>query len=284
MDSNKNTKEIDDLSTLPNIVFKILELTADKNSGAEDLVKVIQSDPSITAKILRMVNAPYYAIASEIYDVKKAIVRLGFRAVREISLTISVCDLFKSDSNIPGYKRLDLWEHLIGVAILSKMISERLKLSFSSQVFSAGLLHDIGIILMDQYHHDDFIKMMALFQKSERCMCLCEKEVLSFGHEDLAYNAFKKSEIPTPILDVMKNHHDPRNSKDFTKLNSLVYIADKLCSSFQIGLIDNCEIDKDIFVFCLKQLNLNTNDIEVFLEEFPEALKNGVMSYSKLLR
>ncbi|MCJ8347723.1 HDOD domain-containing protein, partial [bacterium] len=212
MDLEKITAEIDKLSTLPNIVFKIMELTADKNSGAEDLVKVIQTDPSITTKVLRMVNAPYYAIANEIYDIRKAIVRLGFRAIREISLTVSVCDLFKSDDVVPDYKRSDLWKHLVGVAILAKMISERMNFSFSDQAFTAGLLHDIGIILMDQYCHKEFLQVMQDFRKNEDCICISEEKILSFDHQVLAFSVFKKSSIPAPIYDVMKNHHDPKKA------------------------------------------------------------------------
>ncbi|MCO4783287.1 MAG: HDOD domain-containing protein [Candidatus Cloacimonetes bacterium] len=283
MDLEKLTAEIDHLSTLPDIVFKIMELTNDKNSGADDLVKVIQTDPSITTKVLRMVNAPYYAVANEIYDVKKAIVRLGFRAIREISLTVSVCELFKSKSNIHGYKRSELWRHLVGVAILAKMISERMNLALSNQAFSAGLLHDIGIILMDQYCQDDFIKVMQNSSENKRCVCECEKEVLTFDHQMLSYGVFEKSEIPDSIADVMRYHHQPQNSKEYAALNSLIYIADKLCNSFQIGYVDHCEIDNPTFNYCLNELNIRSIDVKVFVEEFPELLNSAVESYTSIL-
>jgi HD-like signal output (HDOD) protein len=163
------------------------------------------------------------------------------------------------------------------------MISERMNLSLSNQAFSAGLLHDIGIILMDQYCHDGFVGVMKLLNEKQICICACEKEVLSFDHQMLSYKVFEKSEIPASISDVMRHHHDPQQSENYSALNSLIYIADKLCNSFQLGFDEQCEIDTPTFNYCLKELNIRPIDIKVFIEEFPAKLNIAVESYTAIL-
>jgi len=111
-------------------------------------------------KILKLTNSAFYGLQEEVHNTKRAIIVLGFQTVKNIALTASVCDLFKSKNKSTHFPREELWKHSVAVAVCAKSIAQRVNLDREEDIFTAGLLHDIGIIIEDQYLNTDFIRVL----------------------------------------------------------------------------------------------------------------------------
>ena len=118
-------RKISSVSTLPHVALKIVELTSDPTSTAADLESVIRSDPALTARLLKMSNSAHFGLSERILEIRKAVIFLGFKTVKDLALSASVCELFRNSTQIGRYKRTDLWKHSIGVALCSKAISQK---------------------------------------------------------------------------------------------------------------------------------------------------------------
>ena len=170
-DLNRIVRLVDEgeggISSIKNITAGIIGIVNDPESSARDLKKLIELDPPLTAKILRVANSAYYAPKKKISDIGHAIVNIGFNTVKELALSQKVCEIFNQKERIGGYSRVFLWNHSISTALLGKMIYRKEFGKKGDNIYVAGLLHDIGIIVEDQFLHDDFklILKKAMFEE-----------------------------------------------------------------------------------------------------------------------
>src|SRR5262244_2925464 len=146
-------QQLEDLPTLPAVAVRVLEVTSNESSDAKEVVQLIESDPSLTARILQLVHRADSGVRGEVTTVERAVVLLGFEAVRSAVLAISVFETFKqteSNSTTPpaAFKHEAFWKHCIAVAAAAELIAEASKDSAinPSEAFVCGLLHDLGKI------------------------------------------------------------------------------------------------------------------------------------------
>ena len=118
---------------------------------------IIEVDPPLTAKLLKLANSAFYGYPKTIGEVQEAIVCIGFEAVKELALSQKICELFKKNDLINNYSRISLWKHSLAVAVFSKLLYRREFAKSGENIYVAGLLHDIGHIIMDQFLHDKFL-------------------------------------------------------------------------------------------------------------------------------
>lgn len=268
--------EIKGISTLPDIALKIIQITSDPKSSAADLENVIKSDPGLTAKILKMVNSAHFSLNQKILQVHKAIVFLGFKAVRDLALSASVCDLFKQDTAIEHYTRNGLWKHSVGVAVTAKLIAQKTDFSVGDYVFSTSIMHDIGIVMLDQYLHDYLVTCLSHPECLQQGLHKIEHEILGFSHQDLAGKVVQDWQLPQEFVETCLYHHRPRSAAyNFQVINSIVYMANVLCDARKFGFVECSEISSGDFNFALRTLDFKKADVAVILEEIPLQLENA---------
>ena len=263
-------RKIKGISTLPHIALKIIEITSDTNSSASDLEDVIKSDPGLTAKLLKMVNSAHFGLSEKVMEIRKAIVFLGFKSVRDIALSASVCELFKKDIPIGHYTRSGLWRHSVGVAVTANVIAQRTEFDVGDFVFSTAIMHDIGIVMLDQYMHEHFAACMH----SPECLSLglhnIEAEIMGFTHQDLAREVVKSLGLPEEFVQTCSYHHRPQIASESCQvINSIIYMANTLCDARNFGFTESSEINSKEFNFVLHKLNFNKTDVAIILEELP---------------
>src|SRR4051812_4997615 len=151
---------IGDVTTLPAAAQKVLKLTEDENADPEKLREAIQGDPVLVARILRRLNSSYYALSQKISDLKTAVGLLGLREIRNLALTVFVSRVFEGDAVHGTYNRENLWAHSVGVAVASRLVARVCGLSGCEEAYIGGLLHDIGLILLDQTLRRHFHKLI----------------------------------------------------------------------------------------------------------------------------
>lgn len=226
----KVVQQIEDVSSLPHVALRVMEIAGDPDSGAGDLKDVMEGDASMSARVLRSVNSSAYAVRSQITNLQQAIAYLGLKQIRNLAMTISVSELFQTNDEIGPYRRSGLWRHLVSVGICSRMIAMRLKLADFEDAFLAGLLHDIGIILEDQHLHDRFVQVVLSLDERESLSTM-ERRQLGFDHTMLGTEVAGLWGFPEATRAAIRHHHMSVNYHgQYVQVVRCVEVANLLCT------------------------------------------------------
>jgi len=269
-------RKITSVSTLPHVALKIVELTSDPKSTAADLESVIRSDPALTARLLKMSNSAHFGLSERILEIRKAVIFLGFKTVKDLALSASVCELFRNSTQIGRYRRTDLWKHSIGVALCSKAISQKSEMGLEDHVFSTGILHDLGIVITDQYLHDHFVAVLTHPEGDKVALEVLEQEVIGFSHQDLAKGVVANWNLPHEFQISVAAHHNPSkaNKKD-KPLLSVLYLANTVCNAINFGFVETRKVNPEEFNHSLTTLNFTKTDVQILLEDMPEEFEKA---------
>lgn len=203
---DKLAQRIDDISTLPQVAIRIVQVANDPDAGVVEFKEVMESDAALSARILRVVNSSAYALRSRITNLQQAISYLGLKQIRNLALTASVSDLFRQGQPMGTYRREGLWRHLVTVGLCARLVALRRKLSNFEDAFVAGLLHDIGIIMMDQHAHTPFCQVIERLDGS-KTLCEVERGLFGFDHTMLGERVAQSWRFPEMICDAIRYHH-----------------------------------------------------------------------------
>ncbi len=200
---------IDNLPTLPIVASELLKMLGNLNVSMTSISKIMNNDPSITAKVLKIANSAYYSLRKEVDTLRMALVVLGINEITNIIVSLSLMKLFKSEKN-DLFDHSSFWKHNIYTAHFSKAISKYFKLPYHGEEFTAGLMHDIGKIVFDQYFHEEFINTLTAHKTSQNSNPLqLEKEIIGATHQELGLWLSEVWKIPQNIRQVVSYHHVP---------------------------------------------------------------------------
>ena len=262
---------VDEISTLPHIAFQVMEVANDPDSGAADLREVVETDATLSARILRCVNSSAYAVRTEITNLQQAIAFLGLMQIRNLAVTASVSELFKHDDRIGTYSRTGLWKHLVSVAICARLIAMRCKFTNFEDAFLAGLLHDIGLILEDQQVHPEFEQVMKSLPGA-KSLVEVENEYLGFDHTILGEQLAVKWGFPEHVKVAIRYHHASVNYRG-KHINILrcVDVANMICTLSGVSSVGTKLVN--ISQPALKGLSFAKNDIVVLAKDLKTELE-----------
>lgn len=225
-------ERVGDLPALPAVVSEVLRLTSDASSSTGEVCEVIEEDPGLTAKVLRVSNSSYYGMKQFVGTLKLALVILGVREVRNIVLGISVFATLsddKGDARVPH----EIWNHSLRVAGLSKKLSTHLGLGLQGEEFISGLLTDIGKMSLLRQFNDPYSKIYESYKDLPSALCKAEREEFEYDHADVAMALAAEWNLPRTLVDALwdqypSNERSLHDAKD-PNLASVVRIA-KLAS------------------------------------------------------
>lgn len=236
-------RRISEVSTLPAVAIQIMEVANDSSTGAEDLHEAVQFDAALAMRIMRTVNSSYYSLQNKVGDLKLAITLLGFKEIRNLAMTAYIAQLFKKDSAHGAYTREGLWNHLIGVGSVARLIAETSRRVPPREAYLAGLLHDLGIILLDQYLNKPFIQIIDSLgedpngnpdanPEEEMPICALEREVLGFDHAELGEFVASQWNLPEHLVATIRYHHCPLEYLgEHQQMVYVVALANFLCNT-----------------------------------------------------
>lgn len=220
--------KLGDLPALPDVVSQVLQMTEDPSSEMARVSAVIQRDPALTAKILKVGNSPYYGMKQYVGTLKLALVLLGVREVRNIVLGINVFEAI-SDGKVDAVLVHEFWEHSVRVGGLSKKLGAELGLGLQGEDFISGLLHDVGKIALLRQLGPAYLRIFKASGGHSAALCKLEREMFGFDHADAAAALATQWNLPKTLGDAMWRHHaEDRETLADTKdprLASLVCIA-----------------------------------------------------------
>jgi len=229
-------REISHIATLPEITVKVVELVENPKSTAQDLHKVISTDPALCSRILKVVNSSFYGLPGQIGSINRAIVMLGLNAVKNIAIAASLAKLFRGGDLTPTFSARHLWDHSNVTAASAKIIANQLKLGLADEAFLAGLIHDIGIMVEMQYDRNKLVEVLRRVgadAKGIPATDFIEAEQAIFGatHEDFGAGLCEKWKFPKSFSSVTGFHHKPMQlPAESRTLTAIIYVADRLAA------------------------------------------------------
>jgi len=207
MQPRENTGEIfkgmDGLPTLPIVALKLGEVIHSKNVSVNQIAEILKSDPSISAKLLRLVNSPYFGIPGGVADVARAIPFVGFNTLYQLVLGISVLEAL----NVPGGAR-SLWMHALTVATAARELALELRCADDGACFTAGLLHDMGKIALAKVAPDRFAEACALVANEGVAQEEAERRAGIAPHDRIGAYLAKQWRFPANLATPIEQHHN----------------------------------------------------------------------------
>lgn len=264
---------ISEVSTLPHIALKLIRISQNPNTDPRELCDVLSSDPVMTTKVMRCVNSSAYGLTHPVTNLHRAVCLLGYAQLRDLAMTASVASVFQQNETCGQYVRAKLWRHLVAVAICSRMIAARCELPEFEDVYLAGLLHDIGIILIDQYEHDVFSNMMLNFpQHAGVNLALVEQGRLGYDHTMLGTCIAEQWGLTQGLCDTIRHHHQVvRYEGKYSRMIACVDLANLICTLRGWSSIGHKLIAAN--PWSLEQLNFDATDVQVINEDLTAEIK-----------
>ena len=268
---NDVVQKVEELPALPHVTYRVLELTSRPDTTLAELTDVITQDQVLTAKVLRMANSVYYGYARRIFGITEALLILGFSTVRNLVMAASVYNVM--DMEVQGYflPRGELWKHSMSTALTARSLAKRVGYASTDQAFVAGLLHDMGKIVLNTYMNDKFEDVIQKVEKDSVPFMVAEQQILGFDHAVVGARVAEKWNLPAELVEAIANHHTPSEAKCNPKLTSVVHVADAATMSMGIGLGGDGML-YPFDGFATEQLKLSSNIVEETIAEITDSL------------
>ncbi len=235
-----NTK---DLPAMPHVASKVLELSSDPNTSAQQLQNVIADDQAMTARILKIANSAMYACSRKIKTLTEAIVMLGFNSIRSLVITSAARNIYLSNNQRMGLKERLLWEHSVGSAFACKLLAKRRYPGLSEEAFLTGLMHDIGKLVLNMQAAEQFDEIVQIVYNENRSFVETEHELLGFDHTEVGALLINKWKLSPLMEEVIAHHHDPSVFSRENPLLLFLDLANNLCKKLGVGFVQNEEFD-----------------------------------------
>ncbi|MBN1673744.1 MAG: HDOD domain-containing protein [Kiritimatiellae bacterium] len=234
-----------DLSTIPAVLQRIVNVSQDAKAQAVDLAQVCELDKSSSARILRAANSAYYSTRNQnrVGSIREAIVRIGFRTTQEIIMSAAVCNLFRANKVIADYSSTLLWKHSMFVGVANRLIYAQRFGESKLDPFVAGLLHDVGISIEHQFlFYDGFPEAITKRQENQSLLVAEEEKYLGLTHEEVGRQIAKRWNFPEHLVAVLGHHHSTdAASVEEQRLIHVTRLSELLCFEMQFGYCDFSE-------------------------------------------
>ena len=264
------------LVSLPEVCMRVNEMLDDVRVNANDIGKVICQDAGLTARLLKIVNSGFYGFPSRIETVSRAVNVIGLRELRGLVLATSAVEAF---SEIPNdlLNMVKFWRHSVYCGVVAQLLAERCHVLHSERLFVAGLLHDVGKLILSHRLPSEMGEVVARMKLEDRPDFDIETEVLGFDHAEVGGELLKVWQMPRSLEQAVRHHHQPDQADDAIMDVCLVHIANSMTLIAESGLEPD-SAKNVISPYAWQTTNLDPSIMnEVFLDAgdlFTEALES----------
>ena len=215
------------LVSLPDVCIQVQALADSPHTTAADIGDVVSKDTALTTRLLKLVNSAYFSLPRKIDTVTRAVNMIGMRELRNLTMAASAAEVF---SRIPGHliDMAGFWQHSVYCGLLARNFAQHCNVLHSERLFTAGLLHDVGRLLMLTKLPDEVSQAEAMRLETERDICLIERELVGFDHAEVGQVLLLHWNMPTNLCTSILYHHNPAQAHDAHLEAAIIHIADQV--------------------------------------------------------
>ncbi|VAW69576.1 hypothetical protein MNBD_GAMMA09-2530 [hydrothermal vent metagenome] len=252
-------KESIELISLPDVYIRLRDMISSPNSSMSDVAQIIAHDPAITARLLKLVNSPFFGLASKVDTMTRAINLLGTQQVHDLVLATVVVDSFSGFVN-ESYNIYDFWFNGVYCAVTARLLAYHCKSIDTERPFIAGLLHNIGHLVSYQIVPDESCASQELATEKNIDLYIAEREILGFDYAEVGAELMREWHLPASLQEITEFHIEPEKSSDFKLETNLIHIASIMTqhSILQIPITPDTLAINDI---CWEVTGLSADDM-----------------------
>ncbi|MBN1932560.1 MAG: HDOD domain-containing protein [Desulfobacterales bacterium] len=230
------------VKTIPNVAIRLSGLMSSETCTIQDLEDVIRMDPTLVARLLRLINCPYYGLRQKVESLKRAIVFLGMKNIRNLVVIEALKDIFRENTSNEIFSKRNLWLHCAAAGICSQMIAERIFEQQSEDAFLCGILHDIGMIAENQVEHDQFIEVCRLYKPELKPITAYENEIIGTDHCMIGSLLAQEWKLPLEVQKGIEHHHKAINDVLPGSIVGIVQTSEYMVSKLEYTAIPGMKV------------------------------------------
>ena len=263
------------LPVLPAVYMKLTHLLNVPDTSIRMISNIISEDQAVAAMVLKIVNSAAYGFYNRIGDLQHAIVILGLNEIKSLVLATSMYKVVNEFKSSSAFDMQEFWKHSIGCAISARVLAETADLKSPEDVFTAGLLHDIGKLIHAAYLREEFDGVVANVVETGSQMSESEKKILGFDHAQTGSALAEKWRLPRETVSMIAHHHLSYMPDTLTKEIAAVHIGNSLCIALRMGSGG----DKRVPIVNQKAweiLDLNLSDLEYVMQKSTKLFEESI--------
>lgn len=235
-------KDVGGLVTLPDVFIRINQLVEDPNSTTTDIAKAVSQDPSFTVRLLRVANSPFYGLSSKVDTVAKAVSIIGTSQIRNLALSTSIASTFEGLPN-DLVSMANFWHHSLYCALAARILARQARRCDAEAVFTAGLLHDIGALVIFN-RLSGLAKealLLVLDSVDELPVYEAEWQIMGFDHAQVGGELARQWHLPPMLEECIGYHHSIHEAQRYPRETALVHIANILALMAEVDTLDTAD-------------------------------------------
>ena len=230
---HKRLKKVPEVRPFPAAVTHLVAACQHPDATAHDLESIIECDPALAVRVFQMANSPLYGLSSEAKTVEHAVSVLGVRQLRNVAVSIAGAGMFAQGATA-AKQREELWNHSLGCATVARLLTDYVPKVAADDAFLAGILHDIGKLLLYDVVPEEYQKMVLSYHGNESIKQ--EQVLFGFSHEEIGLQSAQSWCLPEEIQTAIGYHHRPYAASAHIELVTLLHIANQLAKCWDVGL------------------------------------------------
>lgn len=238
--AKKLAAAVDGMPAFPKSVQRVLELTRDVNSTPKDLVEVIDKDPVLTVKVLKVVNSPYYSLPKQITSVGHSVVFLGFNTIKNLALSIAAIGMLPK-TNDAGFDGQQYLLHSLATAAIAKQLAMKLDDADPMDCFIAGLLHDFGKVVLAQFMPKEFRMALDMSQQQGTSLHLALREIMEVDHAVVGAMLVEKWRFAPKLVETIRHQYGPELAD--SDMIASVFAANQISKQLKFGFAGNLLVE-----------------------------------------
>ena len=259
---------------MPQILAKATEIIDDETKGFQEIAEVLESDQAMATRVLRIANSAFYGLTVPASSVRQASALLGSQTLLELITIVSTSKIMGQSLAGYGFSSINVWKHSLCVAVFSRKMAELKFPELVSDAFNAGLIHDSGMIILDEYMAARKTSQYAPTSDENR-LIETEKALFGFDHAELASEFLSKWNLPAAQTHAIRHHHQP-SASDGDNLAYILHAAECLCQEGADPEQATASSESGTF----EHLGLDRQEIENLHEQATEAVEEIISNYS----
>ena len=225
--------DLEDIGVLPEVAVQVNRIADDPSTRAEQVASIILRDPTLTSKVLRIINSSYYGLRCEVKSIQHAVAYLGISQVRNLVVSSALVESFRFEHGVVEPRTI--WEHSLGCAIGAKRLGDRLQAIDGDGAYLGGLLHDVGRILLVSQRPEEYAAVVGTCERGVCSLIDAETSAFDVSHAEVGHALGRAWGFSEPVLSMILHHHRPDEAGEFAPMAAVIGLANSICHRERMG-------------------------------------------------